>query len=200
MIIGNLPSLRESDSRYVTMLIVIALLDIGRISEIMRQEFTKINKTDYLVASMAIGTSWYKKIVRYYIPNIYQKLIYIFISDMSRIMILLGGLGIVEVYLAQDMVWDVNEWGFVAVSQTFTWPSLLGNAMVDLRTAPWILFFPSLSIAIMIIGLNLFGEGLKDLKITKQRNETDSSKSGSTKSQNTEERWGINDTEEKISV
>ncbi|WP_246944244.1 ABC transporter permease subunit [Bacillus pinisoli] len=174
MLVGNLPSLIESYSRYAILVFVIALIDIGRIGEIMRQEFTKINKTEYMLAAVAMGTEWYHIITRYYIPNIYQKMVYIFISDMARIMVLLGGLGIVQVYLAQDLKWE-QEVGITIENLTFTWPSLLSNSMRDIQSAPWIPFFPSLLIAISIIGLNLFGTGLKRFidkqKVKKQQEE-----------------------------
>ncbi|QOR67399.1 ABC transporter permease subunit [Cytobacillus suaedae] len=161
MLVGNLPSLLESTNRYVVLLFVIALLDIGRISEIIRQEFKKINKTEYLVAAVATGTNWFNLITRHYIPNIYQQITFIFISDMARIMVLLGGLGIVDVFLAQKMEWDPDV-GLTVVNLTYTWPSLLSDSLRDIHVAPWIAFFPSLAIALTIIGLNLFGEGLKN--------------------------------------
>lgn len=167
LLVANLPSLEESYSRYAILVFVIAIIDIGRIGEIMRQEFTKINKTEYMLAAVSMGTEWYHIITRYYIPNIYQKIVYIFISDMARIMVLLGGLGIIQVFLAQDLKWD-PEIGITIENLTFTWPSLLADAMRDIRTAPWIAFFPSLMIAITIIGLNLFGSGLKEF-IDKQK-------------------------------
>ncbi|MFE8703070.1 ABC transporter permease subunit [Cytobacillus sp. FJAT-54145] len=182
MLVSSMPSIIESYSRYPLLVTTIALLDVGRIAEIMRQEFTKINKTDYFVAAVSMGTGWYDIITRYYIPNIYQKIIYIFISDMSRIMVLLGGLGILGVFLAQNMVYT-PERGYFAMSLTHTWPSLLSNSLYDIQIAPWLLFYPSLFIALTIIGLNLFGAGLKDFmekrKIDKQKQEADETEYGS---------------------
>ncbi|MBM7660083.1 ABC-type dipeptide/oligopeptide/nickel transport system permease subunit [Bacillus mesophilus] len=161
MLIGHIPPIQESGGRYVVLIIAIALIDVGRIGEIMRQEFTKINKTEYLLAAVATGTTWYNMIIRHYIPNIYQKIVYITISDMARIMVLLGGLGIVDVFLAQELSWD-PEIGITIDNLTYTWASLLSDAIKDIQTAPWIPFFPALCIAITIMGLNLVGAGLKD--------------------------------------
>ncbi|MBM7661868.1 ABC-type dipeptide/oligopeptide/nickel transport system permease subunit [Bacillus mesophilus] len=197
MLVGNLPSLQESYSRYALLMLVIAFLDIGRIGEIMRQEFTKINKTEYMVAAVSMGTEWYHIITRYYIPIIYQKIVYIFISDMARIMVLLGGLGIVQVYLAQDLKWDPQV-GMTIENLTFTWPSLLSNSLRDIQTAPWIPFFPSLMIAVTIIGLNLFGIGLKhfidDYKNKKQQEEILKGKN------ETHENWITNYSKENINL
>ncbi|WP_456277224.1 ABC transporter permease subunit [Bacillus sp. AK128] len=197
MLVGNLPSLEESYSRYAMLVIVIALLDIGRIGEIMRQEFTKINKTEYMVAAVSMGTQWYHIITRYYLPNIYQKIVYIFISDMARIMVLLGGLGIVQVYLAQDLKWDPDV-GLTIENLTFTWPSLLSNSLRDIRTAPWISFFPALMIAITIIGLNLFGTGLKNF-IDKQRSKRQQEEILKARNE-AQENWNTNQSKGNISI
>ncbi|MBE4906764.1 ABC transporter permease subunit [Bacillus luteolus] len=203
MLIGNLPSLLEAENRYVILLFVIALLDIGRISEIIRQEFIKINKTEYLVAAVTTGTNWYNLITRHYIPNIYQKIIFIFISDMARIMVLLGGLGIVDVFLSQDLQFDPTV-GLTVVNLTFTWPSLLSDSLSDIHIAPWIPFFPSLFIAITIIGLNLFGEGLKNFtdkqkkKKIKQQQEVEKVELLSLESH--KKHWDENSSKKKISV
>ncbi|MDZ5473093.1 ABC transporter permease subunit [Bacillus sp. 31A1R] len=200
ILIGNMDSVKESYSRYAFLLMVISLLDIGRIGEIMRQEFNRINKTDYFIAAVSVGTSWFHIITRYYIPNIYQKIIFIFISDMARIMAILGGLGIVGVFLAQDMIFNQNTGQYEAINLTFTWPSLLANSLTDMRTAPWILFFPTLFIAITIIGLNLFGAGLKDFidkqKNNKEKKEDQKAELKAAAAKN----WVTNDSKEKVSV
>ncbi|WP_456276149.1 ABC transporter permease subunit [Bacillus sp. AK128] len=193
MLIGSIPPIQESAGRYMVLVIFIALLDIGRIGEIMRQEFTKINRTEFMLAAVATGTNWYNIIIRHYIPNIYQKIMYIFISDMARIMVLLGGLGIVDVFLAQELSWDPN-FGLTVENLTYTWASLLSDAIRDLQTAPWITFFPSLFIAILIMGLNLFGVGLKEV-LDKQKKKKEQQES-----ENHLKQWTTNEATRKISV
>ncbi|WP_322445736.1 ABC transporter permease subunit [Robertmurraya mangrovi] len=199
MLVAGMPSIIESYSRYPLLVFTIAILDVGRIGEIMRQEFTKINKTDYYIASVSMGTGWYDIITKYYIPNIYQKIIYIFISDMSRIMVLLGGLGILGIFLAQNMVFTPEK-GYHALSLTHTWPSLLSNSLYDIQIAPWLLFYPSLFIALTIIGLNLFGAGLKDFldKRRYMKNREEAEKDETSVSHISS--WVTNDSGKKMSV
>jgi len=44
-----------------------------------------------------------------------------------------------------------------------SWGNILSGGKVFLRRAPWICFFPGLTIAICVLGINMFGDGLRDI-------------------------------------
>jgi len=44
-----------------------------------------------------------------------------------------------------------------------SWGGMLSSAREKLFTAPWISVFPGLAIFVTVLGLNLFGDGLRDL-------------------------------------
>jgi len=46
---------------------------------------------------------------------------------------------------------------------TPSWGGMLSSAREQLFTAPWISIFPGLAIFITVLGLNLFGDGLRDI-------------------------------------
>ena len=43
------------------------------------------------------------------------------------------------------------------------WGNMLATARTHLTTAPWLTLFPALAIILVILGLNLLGEALRDL-------------------------------------
>ncbi|MNL71086.1 Dipeptide transport system permease protein DppC [compost metagenome] len=44
-----------------------------------------------------------------------------------------------------------------------TWGRMLADAQTYLGTAPWLAIMPGLAIALAVFGLNLLGDGLRDL-------------------------------------
>jgi len=44
-----------------------------------------------------------------------------------------------------------------------SWGNILSGGKVFLRRAPWISFFPGLTIAICVLGINMLGDGLRDV-------------------------------------
>jgi peptide/nickel transport system permease protein len=44
-----------------------------------------------------------------------------------------------------------------------SWGNILSDGKVFLRRAPWISFFPGLTIAICVLGINMLGDGLRDV-------------------------------------
>jgi peptide/nickel transport system permease protein len=44
-----------------------------------------------------------------------------------------------------------------------SWGNVIADGRDYLREAPWICLFPGLALAITVLGLNLFGDGLRDL-------------------------------------
>ena len=44
-----------------------------------------------------------------------------------------------------------------------SWGNILSGGKVFLRRAPWICFFPGLTIAICVLGINTFGDSLRDI-------------------------------------
>jgi ABC-type dipeptide/oligopeptide/nickel transport system permease subunit len=52
--------------------------------------------------------------------------------------------------------------GLGAQPPTPSWGSMISDGRDFLRTAPWISVFPGLAIGFVVLGFNLFGDGLRD--------------------------------------
>lgn len=62
--------------------------------------------------------------------------------------------------------------GLGAQPPTPSWGGMLSKAREQLFTAPWISIFPGLAIFVTVLGLNLLGDGLRDVldpRTTRQR-------------------------------
>ena len=53
--------------------------------------------------------------------------------------------------------------GLGAQSPTLSWGAMLADGQTFLVTAPWVAIFPGLALLLAVLGVNLLGDGLRDL-------------------------------------
>ena len=51
-----------------------------------------------------------------------------------------------------------------------SWGSMLSDARETITTAPWLSLFPGMAIFLTVLGLNLLGDGLRDILDPQSRN------------------------------
>jgi peptide/nickel transport system permease protein len=50
-----------------------------------------------------------------------------------------------------------------------SWGNIISEARGSMRVAPWIMFFPGIAISITVLGINMLGDGLRDVLDPKSR-------------------------------
>ena len=53
--------------------------------------------------------------------------------------------------------------GLGAQSPTISWGNMLAEGQTFLTSAPWVAAFPGLMLMLVVLGVNLLGDGLRDL-------------------------------------
>ena len=53
--------------------------------------------------------------------------------------------------------------GLGAQSPTISWGALLADGQSFLASAPWVAVFPGVALLLAVLGINLLGDGLRDL-------------------------------------
>lgn len=156
----TLPIFTFSPNRMIWVVIILALIELGRVSYIMKQKILSIAKTPFVEAGITIGNGPVRFFKNYYVPNLLPDLIVNFCIDLGRVALLLGQLGIFSIFVTQVFV--QTSYGFGELRNTsLNWPTLLGNARGDLLKAFWIPFFTASAITYLILTFNILGEGLR---------------------------------------
>ena len=107
----------------------------------------RTREEQYLEAAEAIGCSTVRKIVNYVIPNSWSPLIVSSTMGVARTILELAALS----YIGLGVQPPTPEWG-----------AMLSAARGYLRDYPHLLIFPGIFIAISVLCLNMFGDGLRD--------------------------------------
>lgn len=174
MIIMIIPYFMNTDARPYWMIFLIAIVEVGRLGNIYKEEFERIGEQEYVLAGITTGTKGLKLFTNYYFPQMRQQTVVYFTTELGRTLFLLAQLGFVSVFLSHDYVQnDEGQWSYQ--NTYLSWPIYLSNAIKDIRQAIWIPFFTSLCIAFTIISFTILGEGFRTL-FSKKRTRADREK------------------------
>jgi len=115
---------------------------------ITRSQVLFTRSLDYVTAARAIGYGPIRMMFNQILPNI-----------MGPILVM-ATLGVAYAILLEA---SLSFLGLGVQPPTPSWGGMLATAREQLFTAPWISIFPGLAIFITVLGLNLLGDGLRDI-------------------------------------
>ena len=132
--------------------IEVAMLAIGLVSwpamaRIMRSQVLTVVEKEYIAAARSLGYSKARIILRHVLPNSLAPVIVAFTMSIAGAVMAEASLSFI---------------GLGAQPPEPSWGSMIAFGRTHLRGEWWISVFPGLAVAVMVIGFNLFGEGLRD--------------------------------------
>jgi len=115
---------------------------------ITRSQVLFTRSLDYVVAARALGYGEIRIMFTQILPNILGPIL---------VIATLGVAGAILIEAALSFL------GLGTQPPTPSWGGMLSTAREQLFTAPWISIFPGLAIFVTVLGLNLLGDGLRDI-------------------------------------
>lgn len=113
----------------------------------LRASIMKTRNEEYVEAARATGCGTFRIIVRYVLPNSFSPLLVQTTMGVAQTLLAVASLS----YIGLGIQPPTPEWG-----------AMLSGAKNYIRDYPHMLLFPGLFIAITVLGLNMFGDGLRD--------------------------------------
>lgn len=131
------------------LIFVISILSWGGVARIVRSKILAEKENEYILASISIGCSSFKIIVKHLLPNVVSTII-------VQASLLFAGMIVVEAGL--------SYLGFGVPQEVPSWGNMLSSAKEPdvLQYKPWIWIPPATIITMTILSINFIGEGLKD--------------------------------------
>lgn len=130
-----------------SIIIALAVVYLPRIVRVTRGIALSVVSQEYVVAAQALGSSRWRMVLRTVLPNC-----------LSVVVVQLS-LYFAEVLLAEAAL---SFLGLGEPPPTPTWGNILYDSQKYIRNAPWIAIFPGCAIAVSVLGLNLFGDAVRD--------------------------------------
>jgi peptide/nickel transport system permease protein len=121
---------------------------------VVRGEVLSLKERDFVTAAKALGGKDYYILVRHVIPNTLASVTVVATFAMAVVIIAEASLSFL---------------GLGVPASIPTWGSMLSEGRTYMNRAPWLTIFPGLAIFITVFGINLLGDGLRDVLDPKLR-------------------------------
>jgi len=128
-------------------MIVIGLTSWMGAARFVRAEFLSLREQDFVTAAKALGVNDMRIIFRHIMPNAIAPVL------------VSATIGIATAILTEA---GLSFLGFGVPPPHATWGNILSDGKRFIFDAPWLTFIPGISILIVVLCFNLFGEGLRD--------------------------------------
>jgi peptide/nickel transport system permease protein len=132
----------------VNVIVAIAVVYSPRVARVVRGSVLVIRETSYVEAARALGASDLTLIARHVLPNCLSPVIVQGSFTFAAAVLTEAALS----FLGVGVPPYVPSWGVI-----------LAEGRLYIQQAPWLVLYPGAAIMLTIFGLNLFGDGLRDL-------------------------------------
>jgi peptide/nickel transport system permease protein len=135
-------------AKQVNLVIAIVVTQLPRMTRVVRSAAIAIRENEYIEAARAIGASDLRIMFRY-----------IFLNALSPIVVQVT-------FLFAHAILVESALSFIGVGTpppTPSWGNMLAEGREHISVAWWLTVIPGLSIMATVLGLNLLGDGLRDL-------------------------------------
>ena len=137
--------------------VVISVLGLflwDRFAVVMRSITMQARDLDYVKAARAIGCSTPYIIIREIFPNVLSSLTVVATVEMANAILLEAALSFL---------------GFGVQAPTPSWGLMLNEGREYMFFSPWLLALPGTGLFLLVLAINLFGDGLRDVTLERER-------------------------------
>lgn len=127
--------------------LAIALVSSASFARLVRGSVLSVREREYVFAARLAGAKGSRIVARHVLPNVLTPIIVFATLEAGRTIIFAAGLSFL---------------GLGAQPPTAEWGSMLAQGRGLLNVAPHVASLPGLAILVVSLGLNLFGDGLRD--------------------------------------
>lgn len=116
-------------------------------ARVVRGAVLSLREREFVQAAHALGGRDGRVLMRHILPNVLTPWLVVATLDMARVVVIESALSFL---------------GLGVQPPTPTWGGMLADGRVYISTAWWLATFPGLAILLTVLGINLFGDGLRD--------------------------------------
>jgi len=135
-------------SSLMVVVLALGLLLWVRFAVVARVSTMQVRNLDYVAAAWAAGCSRRWIVLREILPNILSPLAVVATLEMALAILLEAALS----FLGLGVPPPLPSWGL-----------MIAEAKDYMFFSPWVIMVPGLSLAVLVFGINLLGDGLRDL-------------------------------------
>ncbi|MCZ6736167.1 MAG: ABC transporter permease [Planctomycetota bacterium] len=133
---------------------VIALVNWVQTSRVMYTQTRSLVEQEFIVAARSLGAAWPRILLVHILPHLVPHIL------------VWATLGISVTVLLEA---TLSFLGIGVQPPTASWGGIINESQTFFLTAPWLVFFPGISILVVALAFNVVGDGLRDALDPTQR-------------------------------
>lgn len=130
-----------------TVIVAITVPEVPRVVRLVRSVVLSVREAPYVEAAISVGTPTWRILLRHILPSTIAPLIVQATYICASAILIEAGLS----FLGAGTPPEIPTWG-----------NMIAQSRLYLARAPWTLFAPGLSLALVVLAVNLLGDGLRD--------------------------------------
>jgi len=159
LVIG-VPFIIFSDIRTFWIIVVVALVEVGRVAESILQSMDDISKKAYVEAGITTGCTKTVLFGKYFWPPLMPHILIQFTNDIGRVLFIIAQLGLVGIYITHEFVSQLGG-SYLALNTSNSWPTMFSTLLHDIFGARWIPFATVGAIGLSLFTINLLVSGMQ---------------------------------------
>ena len=129
------------------LILAVVLVSWSGYTRLVRGQFLSLRESEFIEAARALGMSDMRIIFKHILPNTMAPIIVLITMEIPKIIIVESSLSFL---------------GLGVQPPTPSWGSIMSSGRSYILEAPWISILPGLTIMILVLAFNLFGDTLRD--------------------------------------
>ena len=129
-------------------ILAITIPEVPRVARLVRSVVLSVREQVYIQAASAVGTRFPRLMLRHILPNTFAPLI-------VQATYIAASAGLVESYL--------SFLGVGTPPEIPSWGNIIAEGRLYVQIAFWNILFPSIFLAVMVLSINILGDGLRDM-------------------------------------
>ena len=139
----------------INAMIAVGVSAVPGFAKVVRGPILAIKEQEFVEAARCIDATNLRIIFRHVVPNVLSPVIIAVTGNLAGAILVASSLS----FLGLGVAPPTPEWG-----------SLIANSRAYIRDSPYLVTFPGLAIAFVVMSMNLFGDGLRDALDPKLKN------------------------------
>lgn len=139
---------------FLTVALALGVAAFPGYARVMRSRVLALRSADFVLAAHALGATNLRIMFRHILPNATAPMIVVASLSMGGAVLAEAGLSFLGVGVRPP---------------TATWGAMLKDSFALIYTTPTLMLYPGAAIFLLILALNLFGDGIRDILDPRQR-------------------------------
>src|SRR5262245_20894721 len=135
-------------------IMVMGLLLWDRYAVVMRSATQQVRALDYVAAAQAVGASTPRIVLGEVLPNVLNNLIVVATFEVAHAILLEASLS----FLGLGVQPPLPSWGL-----------MIAEGRQHLLFEPWVIVIPGIALSVLVLSVNMIGDGIRDLAAPENR-------------------------------